>query len=92
MQGNNPKKGRHDFRMTAPVCCFVFSSEFLFFHKVDAEQPARDCQDAGRGRRQQQDGGKIACGTHEELLKGNKKYSHFIQLREEAASWKMQTA
>ena len=38
------------------------------------------------------DGGKIACGTHEELLKGNKKYSHFIQLREEAASWKMQTA
>ena len=38
------------------------------------------------------DGGKIACGTHEELLKGNKKYSNFIQLREEAASWKMQTA
>ena len=38
------------------------------------------------------DGGKIACGTHEELLKGNKKYSHFIKLREEAASWKMQTA
>ncbi len=38
------------------------------------------------------DGGKIACGTHGELLKGNKKYSNFIRLREEAAAWKMQSA
>ncbi len=38
------------------------------------------------------DGGTINCGTHEELLKSNEKYSNFIKLREEAASWKMQSA
>ncbi|MBQ6621677.1 MAG: ATP-binding cassette domain-containing protein [Mogibacterium sp.] len=38
------------------------------------------------------DGGTVSCGTHEELLKSNKKYSSFIRLREEAASWKMQSA
>ena len=38
------------------------------------------------------DGGTISSGTHEELLKSNEKYSNFIKLREEAASWKMQSA
>ncbi len=38
------------------------------------------------------DGGSISSGTHEELLKTNEKYSNFIKLREEAASWKMQSA
>ena len=38
------------------------------------------------------DGGTISSGTHEELLKTNEKYSNFIKLREEAASWKMQSA
>jgi len=35
------------------------------------------------------DGGAISCGTHEELLKANEKYSNFVRLREEAANWKM---
>ncbi|MCR4713239.1 MAG: ABC transporter ATP-binding protein/permease [Treponemataceae bacterium] len=34
-------------------------------------------------------GGKLSSGKHEELLKTNEKYSNFIKLREEAASWKM---
>ena len=38
------------------------------------------------------DGGRISCGTHEELLESNEKYSRFIKLREEAADWKMQSA
>ncbi len=38
------------------------------------------------------DGGAISSGTHEELLGSNEKYSNFIKLREEAASWKMQSA
>lgn len=38
------------------------------------------------------DGGTISSGTHEELLGSNEKYSSFIKLREEAASWKMQSA
>ena len=38
------------------------------------------------------DGGRINCGTHEELLESSEKYSSFIKLREEAASWKMQSA
>lgn len=38
------------------------------------------------------DGGRISCGTHEELLESNEKYSRFIKLREEAAGWKMQSA
>ena len=38
------------------------------------------------------DGGRISCGTHEELLGSSEKYSSFIKLREEAASWKMQSA
>ncbi|MCR5733973.1 MAG: ABC transporter ATP-binding protein/permease [Lachnospiraceae bacterium] len=38
------------------------------------------------------DGGTINCGTHEELLENNERYSRFIKLREEAASWKMQSA
>ena len=38
------------------------------------------------------DGGRIAEGTHEELLLGNEKYSNFIRLREEAAGWKLQAA
>lgn len=38
------------------------------------------------------DGGTISSGTHEELLGINEKYSSFIKLREEAASWKMQSA
>ena len=38
------------------------------------------------------DGGRISCGTHEELLESSEKYSSFIKLREEAASWKMQSA
>lgn len=36
-------------------------------------------------------GGKLSSGKHEELLKTNEKYSNFIKLREEAASWKMLT-
>ncbi len=35
------------------------------------------------------DGGSISTGTHEELLKTNEKYSNFIKLRQEAASWKI---
>ena len=35
------------------------------------------------------DGGSISCGTHDELLRTSPKYSNFIRLREEAASWKM---
>lgn len=35
------------------------------------------------------DGGRISEGTHEELLRSNKKYSNFIRLREEAAGWKL---
>ena len=35
------------------------------------------------------DGGTISTGTHEELLRSSEKYSSFIKLREEAASWKM---
>ena len=38
------------------------------------------------------DGGTISSGTHEELLGSSEKYSRFIKLREEAASWKMQSA
>ena len=38
------------------------------------------------------DGGRISCGTHEELLGSSEKYSSFIKLREEAARWKMQSA
>ncbi len=38
------------------------------------------------------DGGTITSGTHEELLRSSEKYSSFIRLREEAASWKMQSA
>ena len=38
------------------------------------------------------DEGMISSGTHEELLRSNEKYSRFIKLREEAASWKMQSA
>ena len=38
------------------------------------------------------DGGRISSGTHEELLESSEKYSSFIKLREEAASWKMQSA
>ena len=38
------------------------------------------------------DGNIEEQGTHEELLKSNEKYSNFIKLREEAASWKMQSA
>ena len=37
------------------------------------------------------DDGKISSGTHEELLGSNEKYSRFIKLREEAASWKLQS-
>ncbi len=36
------------------------------------------------------DGGKIAEGTHKELLGHNEKYTNFIRLREEAAAWKLQ--
>ena len=36
------------------------------------------------------EGGKITEGTHEQLLEKNRKYSNFIRLREEAASWKLQ--
>lgn len=35
------------------------------------------------------DEGTISSGTHEELLRSSEKYSRFIKLREEAASWKM---
>ena len=35
------------------------------------------------------DGGMISSGTHEELLRSSEKYSSFIKLREEAASWKI---
>ncbi len=35
------------------------------------------------------DGGTISSGTHEELLRSSEKYSSFIKLREEAASWKI---
>ena len=35
------------------------------------------------------DEGMISSGTHEELLKRSEKYSSFIKLREEAASWKI---
>jgi ATP-binding cassette subfamily B protein len=38
------------------------------------------------------EGGAISTGTHEELLESNEKYSNFIRLREEAASWRMQSA
>ncbi len=38
------------------------------------------------------DGGMISCGTHEELLGSCERYSRFIKLREEAASWKMRSA
>jgi hypothetical protein len=38
------------------------------------------------------DGGKISGGTYEELLRSSEKYRKFIKLREEAASWKMQSA
>ena len=38
------------------------------------------------------DEGTISSGTHEELLRSSEKYSRFIKLREEAASWKMQSA
>ena len=37
------------------------------------------------------DGGTVSSGTHEELLQNNEKYGRFIKLREEAASWKMQS-
>ena len=37
------------------------------------------------------DGGTIISGTHEELLRTSEKYSRFIKLREEAASWKLQS-
>ena len=37
------------------------------------------------------DGGRISSGTYEELLENSEKYSSFIKLREEAASWKMQS-
>ncbi|MCR5167246.1 MAG: ABC transporter ATP-binding protein/permease [Oscillospiraceae bacterium] len=35
------------------------------------------------------DNGRISCGTHEELLKTNDRYSNFIKLRQEAASWQI---
>ncbi|MGX8681188.1 MAG: ATP-binding cassette domain-containing protein, partial [Spirochaetales bacterium] len=35
------------------------------------------------------EGGKISEGTHEELLAENARYSNFIKLREEAATWKL---
>ena len=35
------------------------------------------------------DGGTISSGTHEELLRSSERYSSFIKLREEAASWKI---
>ncbi|MBR2661745.1 MAG: ABC transporter ATP-binding protein [Clostridia bacterium] len=35
------------------------------------------------------DGGMISSGTHEELLRSSERYSSFIKLREEAASWKI---
>ncbi len=38
------------------------------------------------------DGGSISSGSHEELLGRNEKYSNFIKLREEAASWKLLSA
>ncbi|MCR4657970.1 MAG: ABC transporter ATP-binding protein/permease [Lachnospiraceae bacterium] len=38
------------------------------------------------------DGGTVSCGTHEELLRSNERYSRFIKLREEAVNWKMQSA
>lgn len=38
------------------------------------------------------DGGTITSGTHDELLESSEKYRNFIKLREEAASWKMQSA
>jgi ATP-binding cassette subfamily B protein len=34
--------------------------------------------------------GKITEGTHDQLLESNARYSSFIRLREEAASWKLQ--
>lgn len=37
------------------------------------------------------EGGTVSSGTHEELLQNNEKYGRFIKLREEAASWKMQS-
>jgi len=33
--------------------------------------------------------GKISEGTHEQLLTSNARYSNFIKLREEAATWKL---
>ena len=38
------------------------------------------------------DGDTISSDTHEELLGSIEKYSSFIRLGEEAASWKMQSA
>lgn len=38
------------------------------------------------------DEGMISSGTHDELLGSSEKYSRFIKLREEAASWKMKSA
>ncbi len=35
------------------------------------------------------DGGRIAEGTHEELLKSSPKYGRYIRLREEAAAWRL---
>ncbi len=35
------------------------------------------------------DGGMISSGTHDELLRSSERYSNFIKLREEAASWKI---
>ncbi|MCR5390412.1 MAG: ABC transporter ATP-binding protein/permease, partial [Lachnospiraceae bacterium] len=35
------------------------------------------------------DNGGISCGTHDELYNTNEKYSSFIKLRQEAASWKI---
>ncbi len=35
------------------------------------------------------DGGRITEGTHEELLRKSEKYANFIQLREEAAGWRI---
>jgi ATP-binding cassette subfamily B protein len=35
------------------------------------------------------EGGKISEGTHEELLAETARYSNFIKLREEAATWKL---
>lgn len=37
------------------------------------------------------EGGRISEGTHEELLETNRRYSSFIKLREEAASWKLKS-